>query len=298
MKVIFLGTSSMVPTANRNHSGVFLRYEGENILVDCGEGIQRQFKVAKLNALKITKILISHWHGDHVLGLPGLMQTMASGEYSGTLEIYVPKGTAGNVHQMFDFFTMHGRLKYKVIEVKPGVFFSNDKFSLEAFSLEHCKNNLGYVFIEKDKRKINVSYLKKYALENNKIIGDLQKGNDIQWEGKMIKSTLATTLIKGRKIGFILDTKYFPDLAKKVKGCNVLISEASFCEDCKLLAKEKKHLTAKQAARIARDAKVGELYLTHFSQRYRSVKQFEKEAKEVFNNVKLAKDFLKFEIKN
>ena len=296
MEVIFLGTSSMVPTADRNHSGVYVRYGSDNILVDCGEGIQRQFKVAKLNPLKVTKILISHWHGDHVLGLPGLMQTMATGEYSGTLEVYVPKGTAANVHKMFDFFTMYGKLKYKVIEVSPGTFFDNDKFSLEAFSLKHCKRNLGYLFREKDKRKINVSYLKKFGLEKHKIIGDLQKGKDIVWEGKKIKAKLATILVKGRSIGFIMDTQYFSDLAKKVKGCNVLISEASFCEDCKSLAKDKKHLTAKQAARIAKSAKVGELYLTHFSQRYKNAKQFEKEAKEIFSKVKLAKDFLRFKV--
>ena len=296
MEVIFLGTSSMVPTADRNHSGVYLRYEGENILVDCGEGIQRQFKVAKLNPLKVTKILISHWHGDHVLGLPGLMQTMATGEYSGTLEIYVPKGTGDNVHKMFDFFTMHGRLKYKVVEVLPGKFFDNGNFYLEAFRLEHSKGNLGYVFIEKDKRKINLTYLKKFGLEKNKIIGDLQKGKDIEWEGKKIKAKLATTFVKGRKVGFIMDTKYFSDLAKKVKDCNVLICESSFCEDCKDQAKDKKHLTAKQAARIAKAAKVKELYLTHFSQRYKNVKRFENEAKEVFSNVKVAKDFLKIKV--
>jgi len=293
MEVLFLGTSSMVPTAERNHSAILLTYENERILVDCGEGTQRQFKIAKTSPTKITKILITHWHGDHVLGLPGLMQTLATSEYSGTLEIYVPKGTGKNVDRMFEFFMMFGKLKYKVIEVSPGKFFENDLFILEAFPLGHCVKDLGYVLIEKDKRKIDLDYLKKFNLKENPIIKKLKKGEDIVWEGKKIKASLATKTIKGRKLGFIMDAQYDKELIKNVKSCDVLVCESSFCDDCKEMAKEKKHLTAKQAAKIAKGAKVKELYLTHFSQRYKDVKCFEKEAKEYFSNVKLAKDFLK-----
>ena len=93
MQLTFLGTSSMVPTKERNQIAVFLSYGSDGILFDCGEGTQRQFKIAGISLTKVTKILISHWHGDHVLGLPGLMQTLSSGDYNGTLEIYGPAGT-------------------------------------------------------------------------------------------------------------------------------------------------------------------------------------------------------------
>ena len=94
MEIIFLGTSEAVPTEKKNHTAVLLRYENENILVDCGEGTQRQFRIAKINPCKLTRILITHWHGDHVLGLPGLLQTLALNNYSKQLYIYGPKAVS------------------------------------------------------------------------------------------------------------------------------------------------------------------------------------------------------------
>ena len=104
IKLTFLGTSSAVPTKSRNHPSILLQYKEQNLLFDCGEGTQRQFRKAKLNPCKLTKIFISHWHGDHILGLPGLLQTLALNGYNNVLEIYGPLGTKQKMKNLFDFF--------------------------------------------------------------------------------------------------------------------------------------------------------------------------------------------------
>ena len=149
MQLAFLGTSSMVPTKERNQIAVFLSYGSEGILFDCGEGTQRQFKIAGISLTKVTKILLSHWHGDHVLGLPGLIQTLSSTDYKGKLEIYGPIGTKKRMEKMFEAFVFDKRLNFVVKEVKNGVFFENNEFQLEAYSLEHGIEILGYRFVQK-----------------------------------------------------------------------------------------------------------------------------------------------------
>ncbi|MBI2652918.1 MBL fold metallo-hydrolase, partial [Candidatus Woesearchaeota archaeon] len=117
MQITFLGTSSMVPTKERNQIAVLLSYGSEGILFDCGEGTQRQFKIAGISLTKVTKILISHWHGDHVLGLPGLIQSLSSMDYSNKLEIYGPNGTKKRMEKMFEAFVFDKRLSFVVKEV-------------------------------------------------------------------------------------------------------------------------------------------------------------------------------------
>ena len=156
MQITFLGTSSMVPTKERNQIAVFLSYGSEGILFDCGEGTQRQFKIAGISLTKVTKILISHWHGDHVLGLPGLIQTLSSMDYSGKLEIYGPAGTKKRMEKMFEAFVFDKRLNFAVNEVKNGIFFENSEFQLEAYQMEHSIETLGYRLVEKDKIKIDM----------------------------------------------------------------------------------------------------------------------------------------------
>ncbi|MBN2112208.1 MBL fold metallo-hydrolase, partial [Candidatus Woesearchaeota archaeon] len=137
MEIVFLGTSCMVPTKERNHSAFFLSYKAEGILFDCGEGTQRQLKIAGIKPQKVTKILLTHWHGDHVLGLPGLIQTLGASEYSKTLEIYGPKGTSKHIKAMFEAFVFDKPFEMKVKEVAGGKFFENADFILEAKPLKH-----------------------------------------------------------------------------------------------------------------------------------------------------------------
>src|SRR3989338_2532995 len=144
--ITFLGTTAMIPTKERNHSAIFINYNGEGILLDCGEGTQRQFKIVGISLTKITKILITHWHGDHSLGLPGLVQTLGMSEYNRNLRIFGPKGTKEKIELLKRVFVAEERLQYDVEDVDKKRFYDGDDFYLEALPLEHGTRCLGYSF--------------------------------------------------------------------------------------------------------------------------------------------------------
>ena len=161
IKLTFLGTSAQIPTVTRNHSAFLFSYSSgksnENLLVDCGENIQRQIKVAGMSPTKITKILLSHWHGDHVLGIPGLIQNLGAHNYSRTLDIYGPKNSKKYIKNMFAGIELKNVIKFNVHEISKGVFLKNQDFVLECIPLNHNIPCLGYCFRESDKRKINLN---------------------------------------------------------------------------------------------------------------------------------------------
>lgn len=293
---MFLGTSSMVPTSDRNHSALLLNYKAEHILIDCGEGTQRQLRKAKFSAAKLTKILISHWHGDHVFGLPGLIQTLIANGFTKELEVYGPKGTKKFFDLMLKAFIIKGNMiKLTIKEIGEGKFFENEDFILEAHKLEHG-HCLGYNFIEKDRRKVLISKLKKYKLTTNPILRELQQGKDIIWNGKKIKVNDVTSLIKGRKISIVSDTGPNKVIAKMCKDATLMISESTYAQDLQKLANERNHLTSQQAATYAKQAKVKNLVITHFSQRYSNVKDLLKEARKIFKKTEAASDFLRISL--
>jgi len=297
IKLTFLGTGSMVPTKERNHVAALISYKNENILVDCGEGTQRQLRLADVSTTKVTKILLSHWHGDHVLGLPGMMYSLSANEYSKTLDIYGPKGTKEFMRHLFKGFAYKNKISYNVYEIEEGTFFENKDFKLEAKKLDHTSLCFGYAFHEKDRRKINVSYLKKnFGFTKHPILRELQKGKDITWKGKKIQADKATTIRKGKKITIISDTGYCDAAIKLAKDSDLLICESTYLSDLEENANEYKHLTSKQAAEIAKKAKAKQLVLTHFSQRYNNTKELEKEAKKIFKNLSCAKDFMTLDV--
>ncbi len=285
----------MLPTHDRNHSSIFLDYNQEGILIDCGEGTQKQLRIAHIKPNKISKILITHFHGDHVLGIPGIIQNLAAHDYQETLEIFGPKGTKSNIKKLLSGIIFQGKINMKIQEISSGIFYKNSQFSLQAAKLNHgnvpC---LGYSFIEKDKLKINLEYTKKFNLIQHPILKQLQSGKSIKWQGKTISVKQGTIKKPGKKITFILDTRYCQQAIKLAKSSDLLISESTWLEP------EKKqhghHLSAKDAALIAKNSKSKKLILTHFSQRYSNLSEFEKEAKEVFLNTTVARDFLTVEV--
>ena len=296
INLTFLGTSQAIPTERRNHTAMLLEYEDEAILMDCGEGTQRQFRKAHINPCKLTKLLISHWHGDHILGIPGLLQTLALNNYNKTLEIYGPKGTKRYMDIMLNMFVFEGGIKINVHEIDKGIFFENKKFSLEAFPLKHSAHSLAYVFKEKDKLRIDKAKIKKLKLRGP-IIGELQKGNDIIVDGKKIKAKDMTYGQKGKKISFIMDTALVPECYAAAKDADLLVSESTYTKDLTDKAAEYLHLTAEQAGQIAKKAKAKLLYLTHISQRYEAIPHvILNEAKKVFKNTKLAEDLMSIKI--
>lgn len=296
MQLVFLGTSCMTPTKERNHTATLLLFENEGILVDCGEGTQRQLRIADIKLTKITRILISHWHGDHVLGLPGLMQSMGASDYNATLNIYGPEGTMKRIGEMLKPYVFYNKIEFSVHEVEEGTFLDEEKFSLEAKPLEHGIPTLGYNFIEKERRKINLSYIKKIGIPEGPLLGKLQDGKSITFRGKHVMPEDATFAVKGKKISFISDTVLTKNCYELAKDADVLVCEAAYASALEEKAAEYGHMTAKQAAQIASQAGVKKLILTHFSARYKDTAELEEDAKTVFPNVSCAFDLMKIKI--
>jgi len=296
MDLTFLGTSQAIPTRSRNHTAMLLRYEDENILVDCGEGTQRQFRKADINPCKLTKILITHWHGDHILGIPGLLQTLALNNYNRTLDIYGPSGTKRFIETMLSMFIFEGKIDIKVHEVDEGTIY-NDKFILKAYRMDHGIRALAYSFEEKPKTRMDVAKIKKLGLKGP-IIGKLQRGEDIVFNGKKILSKKVTYVQEGKKISFIMDTALNENCFKAAENADVLVCESTYMKADEDKADNYKHLTAERAAMIAKKSKAKSLYLTHVSQRYEIHEAAVlKEAKKVFKNSFLPRDLDSVEIK-
>ena len=294
ISLLFLGTSNAIPTKKRSHSSILLSYKNENILIDCGEGTQRQFRIANISPTKITRILITHWHGDHILGLPGLLQTLAMSDYRKTLHLYGPKGSKQAIRIIDKIARI--KIKLKVHEVSNKVFESND-FIVQASPMKHQTPTLAYSFAIKDKLRLDKTKLKKFKLPNSPLLRELQQGKSIKYKGLRITPSQIAKIEKGRKITFITDTKLNPNAVKLAKSSDIIVSEASFSSKEKSQASSYLHLTAEQAAQIAKKSKSKSLILTHISQRYEHNPEIIlNEAKKVFRNTTLAKDFDKIEI--
>jgi len=295
MEITFLGTGSMIPTPERNHQSLLIDYNGKGILVDCGEGTQKQIRIARLKPSKIEIILLSHWHGDHVIGLVGLLFTLSNSEYKKKMKIFGPVGTKNQFEHMKKAFLMNLKFPVEVFEIKEGLFYEEKDFYIEAIPLEHGVPSLGYRFVEKDKIKILADKLKKnYDLKNNPIIKLLQEGKDIEWKGKKIRNEEVTKVTKGKIIGLVCETRICKNAVIVAKDSDLLISESTHIEKDK--DERYMHLTPGEAATIAKKADAKRLILTHFSQRYKDMRQMLKEAKDVFKNVECAKDFMKIKL--
>lgn len=293
MQITIMGTSSMVPTKERNQIGVFVRAASEGILIDCGEGMQRQFKIAGVSITDITKILISHWHGDHTLGLPGLIQSMSASDYNRILEIYGPKETKKRIEKMFEVFVFDRRIELKVIEIAKEVFFENGSLRLEAMKLEHGIETFGFNVVEKGKRKMKMEAVRKLKIPVGPLLGKLQNNETITLEGRKITPEQATYLEEDKKLSYITDSSPCGNCYKLAENSNLVICEATYSS--KLMDKSEKygHMTAKQAGMIASKANAKELILIHFSARYKNTLELEEDARDVFDNVRCAKDFMK-----
>jgi len=293
-EITFLGTSCGIPTKERNTFSALLRYYGENILIDCGEATQIQLRKIDISPSKITKILISHLHGDHILGIPGLIQTIRTSNINKEITIYGPKNTKKFMTSLLSLFIPNLK-NIKIIEINNGKFFENNDFQLQAEKLNHSIDCLAYSLIEKDKRKINLKFMKKFNLTKSPLLGDLQKGKTINFKGHKITPKQATFIKKGKKITFILDTKLCNSAISISKNSDLLISESTYADEHKGKADEFKHLTSQQAAFIAKKSKSKQLILLHFSQRYKTTDIILKEAKKVFKNTKCVNDLDKIE---
>lgn len=295
VRVTFLGTADSIPSVSRNHSSILITSGKENILVDCGEGTQRQFRKAKLNPCKVTKILITHWHGDHVLGLSGLLSTLALSGYGKTLEVYGPVGTKSKFEDMMKVFAFKKNYKIRFKEISVGRFFENDDFYLEAEEMEHGISCLAYSFVWKG--HVRIKKEKVEELGSGSHLRDLKEGCDIVVNGKKIKSKDCVYKEDDKKISIVMDTKLNNRIVSFVKNADILIGEGAYSKDLKKEAEERMHLTVEQIAKIAKKAKVKKLIVTHVSSRYlRDMKGLLNEAKEIFEESYLSRDLDFFDL--
>jgi len=286
----------MVPTKHRNVQSVFLKYKTHGILFDCGEGTQRQMNIAGIKRTEVTKIFLSHWHGDHVSGIIGLLQTLSNSESRHKIEIYGPKETKKKVGYLFKAVRFDAAIELKITDVdakKIKKISEDDDYVIEAVNVEHGIPCLGYSFTEKDRWRINISYLKEMGVPEGPHLQLLQKGKNMIYKGKEIEAKKAASLVRGKKITIIPDTGMCQNAVDLAYGADVLICEATFASKHTEKSEKYRHLTAAQAAMIANQANVEKLYLTHFSQRYENTQEIEEDARAYFNNIVCAYDFMK-----
>ena len=268
------------------------------MLFDCGEGTQRQLTIAGISPFKIQNIFISHIHADHVLGLGGLIQSLGLMKRTEPLDIFGPKELKRHIdfYLNWDYFECPYEVNFHEIK-KDGLVFENNDYKVYAFSVEHSCPCYAYVFEEKKETNLDKNKLKKLGIINNPICKDLKEGKSIKWKGKTIKPE--DILIKDksiRKIGIVLDANPSDKIIENVKDSNILIMEGTFSDEIKDKAHDYGHMTAKDAANIAKKSNAKRLILTHFSPRYDDVSVLKNEARKIFRNTDVAEDFMRLSV--
>lgn len=295
-RIVFLGTSGTVPTVDRNPSSIFVNFAGERILLDCGEGTQRQMMKAK-TGFGVDNIFITHLHTDHFIGLFGLIESMSLNGRKKTLNIYSPNSRF--LKKLFVEFGYDG-LDFKInsITLRDGDFVRFGNFKILAFKTDHIIESLGYAVIEDDFYRFDRKKAEELGIPPGPLYSKLARGEEIVFKGKMIKPEMVTSgIVRGRKLVYTGDTKPTERVVEVAQNADVLIHDSSFTSDLIEWAEETKHSTAKQAAEVARRAGAKKLILTHISARYRDPTPLLREAKEIFENVEVAEDFMEIELK-
>ncbi len=296
-ELTLLGTSSMVPTRERHPQAFYLEYKGEGLLFDCGEGCQRQMNKAGISRAKIRRIFISHWHGDHVSGLIGLIQTIGNSGYDETLYIYGPRETRERFDHMMLATIFESKIRIKVVDLEPGdeelVVVDNDEYTINCVMAEHSVPCLAYSFKQKDRVRVDMAAAKKLGLSEGPEVGKLSRGEIVEKDGKKISPKDVTYTVTGKKVTFISDTQPCENLINISRHADLVVCEATFTNEHKEKAQLFKHMTAEDAAQIASSAEAERLIITHFSQRYTSVQSHLDEAKTIFPNTEAAFDLMK-----
>ncbi|MDD3754215.1 MAG: ribonuclease Z [Methanobacterium sp.] len=298
MELIFLGTSSALPTNKRNHSAIALKAFGEVMLFDCGEGTQRQMVRLKLSPMKINQIFITHLHGDHFLGLPGLIQSMAFRGRKDPLHIYGPEGIVKTVENIKNLGYYSLSFNINAHEIRKGIVTETEEYIIKSCPMQHSIPNLAYSVEEKRSPKFQKDKAMELGLKPGPDFGKLQRGISVEVNGKMIKpGEVLGEERKGRKIIYSGDTSPCAEMIKFAYQADVLIHESTFDSAQEDKALKTGHSTSTHAARIAKEAEVFELILFHMSTRYRDSDILKKEAKEIFQKVTVAEDYMVFEVK-
>tara|TARA_Y100000310_G_scaffold342087_1_gene443722 strand:- start:10826 stop:11737 length:912 start_codon:yes stop_codon:yes gene_type:complete len=297
MKMVFLGTGCSNPTSERNLSATALRFMGQWMLFDCPEGTQRQMMKSNVSYMKVKYIFFSHFHADHFLGFPGLVATMSMHERDYPLHIFGPKGTEERIKRSLNLGLMRKDFEINVTELKrTGKIVSEEFFEVTAFPLKHEVPCLGYSFKENDKDGEFQRAKALKLLPEGPLWGKLQKGQAVKWRGKTIEPEQVmdyTKGKKGRKVSVVMDTLPSSSYYDYIEDSDVLVHESAFADKFEQRAKETKHSTARQAARVAVETNAKKLVLTHISPRHKKNSELENEARQEFADVVVAEDLMK-----
>jgi ribonuclease Z len=292
IKIIFLGTSAGVPTKDRNVTSILLIRKGEHIYFDFGEGTQRQVFKIGLGFRKKIKIFVTHMHGDHVLGIPALLQTLSLFKREDPLYIYGPPPLREFINISIDMLNVEPSFEIKFHPVYNGVEFKFREYYIKALKNAHGGPSFSYMFKEYDRPGVfNVELAEKLGIP--KILwGRLSRGKDITYNGKKYKHQdfFIPPPIRGRKVVFSGDTMPFKEMIEFAKDADVLIHEATYTSQYKDRSLLTMHATAREVAEIAKKSNVKILILTHFSARYGDTTEILNEAREIFPATFIAND--------
>lgn len=289
-ELVILGCSSQQQTRYRNHGAYLLRWNDEGFLFDPGEGTQRQFIFAEVPPPCVTRIFISHFHGDHCLGLGSMLLRLNLDKVTHPIHCYYP----ASGKKFFD------RLRYsclyreniQVVEhpvKEAGVVEEGPTFRIEAAFLDHGVDNLGWRIKEADTVKFEKEKLKQLKIDGP-IVRELEQKGKILHEGREVTLTEVSHVRPGDVFAYVVDTRVCPAALQLAKGAKMLLCESTYLDTEKHLAKEYHHMTARQAAELAKEAGVDTLVLTHFSARYPDLEVFGVEAGAIFPRTIVAED--------
>jgi ribonuclease Z len=291
-ELVVLGTASQSPTRQRNHNGYLLHWDGEGILFDPGEGTQRQFRFVDVTAAATTRICISHFHGDHCLGLPGMIMRLALDR--GHLPVPIHYPAAGEEYFRRLCLATAGQEETEVIACpvhEPGVIHEDREFSIRSAPLRHKVDTVGYRIEEPDGLHFLPDRLDALGIEGP-AIGRLRDDGAIVVGDRTVTLGEVTEPRRGQSFAYVLDTSWCEGALELAAGADMLLCESTFLSSEEHLAEEHGHLTARQAGRLAAEAGVRLLVLTHFSPRYRDERFFADEAAlEYDGEIVVAADF-------
>lgn len=304
LELTFLGTGAGVPAKERNVSAIALdlsQERGTTWLFDCGEATQHQILHTSIKPRKIEKIFITHLHGDHIFGLPGLLGSRSFQDGTSLLTIYGPTGIKEYVEVSLRVSTTHIKYPIEVVEIEDGVIFEDQQFTVIAGKLEHGILCFGYRIVEKDlKGALEVDKLQKLGISPGPIYQKIKGGGEILLEDgtKISGSDFVGPDKPGRKLAILGDTRFNPKAIELASEVDLLVHEATFGKGDEAIAYDYFHSTTVGAAQVAKEAKARALVLTHISSRYQGndIKTLVEEAQEVFPNVTIAHDFYKLQV--
>ncbi len=300
--VTFLGTVSGIPSLTRNHPAIALEYFSEYrdvLLFDCGEGTQKQLMKSGISFMQINKIFITHWHADHFAGLIPLIQTMNLEKRKNELMIFGPEAERF-VSDILDLGYFGLRFPVRAVNVQfegseISLIDETDDYKILSIPVLHSVPTVAFCFKEKDKWNIDEEKLKKFRIKRGPWLKKLKERGEIIWKGKRIRIEDVGYIKKGLKVVYSGDTRPCENIVKISKDADLLIHDGTFLEED---LGEKAHADVKEAAKLAKKARVKLLVLTHISRRYTDTKELEEEAKKVFPNSKVAYDFMKIRLKS